>query len=56
LTDEREVPIESAERVCNDFPEILFCIETSAKDNTNIENAFTRIAEELMVTFLSFSF
>lgn len=47
--DEREVTIEEAEEVCNIVPEILYYLETSAKENTNIENAFTRIAEELMV-------
>lgn len=47
--DEREVTIDEAEDVCNIVPEILFYLETSAKENTNIENAFTRIAEELMV-------
>ena len=50
LVEEREVTIEEAEDVCNIVPEVLFYLETSAKENTNIEGAFTRIAEELMVS------
>lgn len=50
LTEEREVSTEEADEVCNLIPEILFQIETSAKENTNVENAFARIAEELMVS------
>lgn len=49
LVEEREVPVAEAQEVCDYFPEILFSIETSAKDNTNVENAFVKIAEELMV-------
>lgn len=52
LTEEREVSTEEAEEVCSLIPEILFQIETSAKENTNVENAFARIAEELMVSLL----
>lgn len=52
LPEEREVSTEEAEEVCNLIPEVLFQIETSAKENTNIENAFARIAEELMVSFI----
>lgn len=48
LIDEREVTVAEAEEVCNLVPEILFYLETSAKENTNVENAFTQIAEELM--------
>lgn len=50
LPSEREVSVEEAEEVCNLIPEILFQIETSAKENTNVENAFIKIAEELMVS------
>lgn len=50
LNEEREVSEEEAEQVCGLIPEILFQIETSAKENTNVENAFARIAEELMVS------
>lgn len=49
LPEQREVSVEEAEEVCNLIPEILFQIETSAKENTNIEKAFAQIAEELMV-------
>lgn len=51
LNEEREVTTEEAEEVCNLIPEVLFQIETSAKENTNVENAFARIAEELMVSW-----
>lgn len=54
LTEEREVSVEDAEEVCSIIPEILFSIETSAKENTNVENAFARIAEELMVSLKEF--
>lgn len=53
LNEEREVSEEEAEQVCGLIPEILFQIETSAKENTNVENAFARIAEELMVSWHS---
>lgn len=52
LVEEREVSTEEAEQVCDLIPEILFQIETSAKENTNIEKAFERIAEELMVRLI----
>jgi len=48
LLEEREVSEAEAEEVCGMIPELLFKMETSAKQNTNIENAFIRIAEELM--------
>lgn len=38
-----------AEDLCNYIPEIMFCMETSAKENTNIEDAFTCLATELKV-------
>jgi GTPase SAR1 family protein len=47
---EREVKRSEAEDVCEAVPEILFYFETSAKENTNVENAFYQIAEELMVS------
>lgn len=52
LEDEREVTREEAEEVCNVVPEILFYLETSAKENFNVELAFARIAEELMVRII----
>lgn len=51
LPEQREVSVEEAQEVCNLIPEILFQIETSAKENTNIEKAFAQIAEELMVSW-----
>lgn len=33
--------------MCEYIPEILFCMETSAKENTNIEDAFVCLATEL---------
>jgi Ras-related protein Rab-43 len=47
--EDREVTVEEAEQVVSLVPEILFYLETSAKENTNVERAFTQIAEELMV-------
>lgn len=54
LPEEREVTSEEADEVCHLIPEILFQIETSAKENTNVENAFRKIAEELMVSTATF--
>lgn len=50
LPEEREVSVDDAEDVSSLIPEIIFHVETSAKENTNIEIAFARIAEELMVS------
>jgi Ras-related protein Rab-43 len=52
--EEREVKRAEAEDVCDVVPEILFYLETSAKENTNVENAFYQIAEELMVIYFSY--
>lgn len=49
LEEEREVDFSEAEAMCECIPEILFVMETSAKDNTNIENIFTSLAAELKV-------
>lgn len=46
--------IEEAEEVCNVVPEIMFYLETSAKENTNVELAFARIAEDLMVMYYNY--
>lgn len=43
LDEEREVDFCEAEAMCECIPEILFVMETSAKDNTNIENIFTSL-------------
>lgn len=47
LEEEREVGFEEAEEMCQYIPEILFVMETSAKENTNVEDAFTCLAAEL---------
>lgn len=49
LEEEREVDFSEAEAMCECIPEILFVMETSAKDNTNIENIFVSLAAELKV-------
>lgn len=49
LEEEREVDFSEAEAMCECIPEILFVMETSAKDNTNIENIFKSLAAELKV-------
>lgn len=45
----REVEFEEAEAMCQYMPEILFVLEASAKDNSNIEEAFLCLATELKV-------
>lgn len=47
LEEEREVEFTEAEAMCEYIPEILFVMETSAKENTNVEDAFICIAAEL---------
>jgi len=47
LDDEREVEFEEAEQMCQYIPEILFVMETSAKENMNVEDAFKCLATEL---------
>ncbi|GAB0093120.1 ras-related protein Rab-43 [Sergentomyia squamirostris] len=43
----REVEFSEAEAMCEFVPEILFVMETSAKENTNVEEAFHCLANEL---------
>ncbi|XP_055679966.1 ras-related protein Rab-43 [Lutzomyia longipalpis] len=43
----REVEFSEAEAMCEFVPEILFVMETSAKENTNVEEAFLCLANEL---------
>ncbi|RZB54408.1 Rab-43-like protein [Asbolus verrucosus] len=43
----REVEFEEAEVMCQYMPEVLFVLEASAKDNSNIEEAFLCLATEL---------
>lgn len=45
----REVEFEEAEAMCQYMPEVLFVLEASAKDNSNIEDAFLCLATELKV-------
>ncbi|KAH8365515.1 hypothetical protein KR093_001635 [Drosophila rubida] len=47
LEEEREVDFEEARQMCQYIPEILFVMETSAKENTNVEDAFRCLATEL---------
>ncbi|XP_017843443.1 ras-related protein Rab-43 [Drosophila busckii] len=47
LEAEREVDFEEARQMCQYIPEILFVMETSAKENTNVEDAFRCLATEL---------
>jgi Ras-related protein Rab-43 len=45
----REVEFAEAEAMCEYIPEILFVLEASAKENTNIDDAFICLATELKV-------
>ncbi|XP_034111003.1 ras-related protein Rab-43 [Drosophila albomicans] len=47
LEEEREVDFEEARQMCQYIPEILFVMETSAKENTNVDDAFRCLATEL---------
>ena len=46
----REVEFAEAEAMCEYIPEILFVLEASAKENTNIDDAFMCLATELKVS------
>lgn len=53
----REVEFAEAEAMCEYIPEILYVMETSARENTNVEEVFMCLATELKVqthTFLIF--
>jgi len=41
--------LSEADAMCEYFPELLSVLETSAKENKNIEEAFVTIASELKV-------
>lgn len=43
----REVEFVEAEAMCEYIPEILYVMEASAKDNTNVDQAFLCLASEL---------
>lgn len=45
----REVEFAEAEAMCEYIPEILYVLEASAKENTNIDDAFMCLATELKV-------
>ncbi|XP_011172304.1 ras-related protein Rab-43 [Solenopsis invicta] len=47
LEDLREVKKVEAEALCQYLPEVLHIVETSAKDNTNIDSIFFYLASEL---------
>lgn len=46
----REVEFEEAEAMCQYMPEVLFVLEASAKENSNVEEAFLCLATELKVS------
>lgn len=48
----REVEFEEAEAMCQYMPEVLFVLEASAKENSNVEEAFLCLATELKVCIL----
>lgn len=49
MEDLREVEFAEADALCQYIPEIRLCIETSAKDNKNVTEAFMSLATELKV-------
>lgn len=51
LENLREVEFEEAEAICQYMPEVLFVLEASAKENSNIEEAFMCLATELKVKY-----
>lgn len=47
---DREVAVEETEGLMDTYPEIFAFIETSAKENTNVEEPFVRLAKVLVVS------
>lgn len=55
LEHQREVKKAEAEALCQYLPEVLHVVETSAKDNTNVDSIFFYLASELKVNLPPFS-
>ncbi|NWX63484.1 RAB43 protein, partial [Promerops cafer] len=49
LSDLREVQLEEAQSLAEHYDNIICAIETSAKDSSNVEEAFVKMATELMM-------
>ncbi|KAJ7427255.1 Ras-related protein Rab-43 [Willisornis vidua] len=49
LSDLREVQLEEAQGLAEHYENIICAIETSAKDSSNVEEAFVKMATELML-------
>ncbi|KAI6077360.1 Ras-related protein Rab-43 [Aix galericulata] len=49
LSDLREVQLEEAQNLAERYDNIICAIETSAKDSSNVEEAFVKMATELMM-------
>ncbi|KAM9271886.1 ras-related protein Rab-43 [Cariama cristata] len=49
LSDLREVQLEEAQSLAEHYDNIICAIETSAKDSSNVEQAFVKMATELML-------
>lgn len=48
MTELREVPFEEAQALASQF-DVFDTVETSAKDCSNVEEAFAKVASELML-------
>lgn len=52
----REVEVSEVAAVCECIPEIIFSMEVSAKENTNVDEAFLLLATELKVILFHVTF